>query len=64
MLEVGRPEARARARSRAARHGWGIVDVILALLLLPFAIWFLVIDRTVAVIAWLIDDAPVALRRS
>ena len=62
MLEVVRPETRAAVRARPNRATWGIVDVILALVLLPFGVWFLLIDRTVAVIAWIIDDMPVALR--
>jgi hypothetical protein len=62
MLELVRPETRTRVRARPDHAGWGVVDVILALILLPFGVWFLIIDRTVAVIAWLIDDLPVALR--
>jgi hypothetical protein len=62
MLEIARPEVRARTRARRSAYRWGIVDVILALILLPFAVWFLLIDRTVAVIAWMIDDMGPALR--
>ena len=62
MLEIARPEVRAQTRAQPSTHRWGIVDVILALVLLPFAVWFLLIDRTVAVIAWMIDDMPPALR--
>ena len=62
MLELARPEVRAQARTRPTAYRWGVVDVILALVLLPFAVWFLVIDRTVAVIAWMIDDMGPALR--
>ena len=62
MLEIARPEVRARAQARPSSYHWGIVDVILALVLLPFAVWFLLIDRTVAVIAWMIDDMGPALR--
>ncbi len=62
MLEIARPEVRAQVRSRPSSYHWGIVDVILALVLLPFAVWFLLIDRTVAVIAWMIDDMRPALR--
>jgi hypothetical protein len=62
MLEIARPEVRAQVRSRPADYRWGIVDVILALILLPFGVWFLLIDRTVAVIAWIIDDMGPALR--
>lgn len=56
MLEIARPEARAQVQARPHDYTWGIVDVILALILLPFGIWFFLIDRTVAVIAWMIDD--------
>ena len=62
MLEIARPEVRARVRSQPASYRWGVVDIILALVLLPFAVWFLLIDRTVAVIAWMIDDMGPALR--
>jgi hypothetical protein len=62
MLEIARPEVRAHARSKPSDYHWGVVDVILALILLPFAVWFLLIDRTVAVIAWMIDDMGPALR--
>ena len=55
MLELARPEARAHARSHPAKFSWGIVDVILAILMLPFGIWMLVIDRLVAGVAALFD---------
>lgn len=48
MLEAARPEQRARVRSHPRRFTWGIVDVILAILMLPFGIWMLIIDRMVA----------------
>jgi hypothetical protein len=57
VLDVAQPEARARVDSQSARLGWGLVDAILALVLLPFGVWFLVIDRMVAGIAWVIDHA-------
>jgi hypothetical protein len=62
MLESTRTAARARARER--QTGWGIVDAILALVLLPFGLWVLVIDRLVTSIAWLIDRAPAGPRRA
>ena len=62
MLEIARPEVRTQVRSKPASYRWGVVDVILALILLPFGVWFLLIDRTVAVIAWMIDDMAPALR--
>jgi hypothetical protein len=48
MLEVARPEARGRTRSHPQRFTWGIVDVILAIIMLPFGVWVLLIDRMVA----------------
>jgi hypothetical protein len=62
MLEIARPEVRTQVRARPSHYRWGIVDIILAVVLLPFALWFLLIDRTVAVIAWMIDDMGPALR--
>ena len=46
MLEIARPEARAAAatRSHASRSSWGIVDVILGILMLPFGLGFLLIE--------------------
>jgi hypothetical protein len=52
VLEVAQPEVRARARSHPRRFTWGIVDVILAVVLLPFGVWVLLIDRLVAGVAW------------
>jgi hypothetical protein len=54
MLEIARPETRAEVRAEPRRATWGIVDVILAVVMLPFAIWMLVIDRMVAGIAFLL----------
>jgi hypothetical protein len=51
MLELARPEARARTRSDPHRATWGPVDVILAILMLPFGIWMFIIDRMVAAIS-------------
>jgi hypothetical protein len=47
MLEVARPEARTHPQ----RFGWGITDLILAVLMLPFGIWMLLIERMVAAVA-------------
>jgi len=55
VLEIAQPETRARTRSHPRRFTWGIVDVILALLLLPFGVWVLAIDRLVAGVAWLFN---------
>ena len=47
MLEVARPETRVYIRSHTSRLGWGIVDVILAVVMLPFAVWMWLIERMV-----------------
>ena len=51
MLEVARPETRVQARSHPQRFTWGIVDVILAVVMLPFGIWMFLIERMVAAVA-------------
>jgi hypothetical protein len=56
MLELVQPEARARVRSHPRRFTWGIVDAILALLMLPFGIWMFLIDRMVAGISALVSS--------
>lgn len=53
MLEIARPEARAQADTESARLAWGTVDFILAVVMLPFAIWMWIIDRMVWAIAQL-----------
>jgi hypothetical protein len=53
--EIARPERRARTQSQPSRMTWGIVDVLLALVLLPFVIWVLAIDRMVAAVARLFN---------
>ena len=63
QARAARSAAHARERTDAAPAGWGVVDVILAVVLLPFALGFVLIDRAVAVIAWLIDDMQPLLRR-
>jgi hypothetical protein len=55
VLDIARPEARARTTSHPRRFTWGIVDVILAVVLLPFGIWVLAIDRLVAGVAWVFN---------
>jgi hypothetical protein len=55
VLEVARPEARVRTRSHPRRLTWGIVDVILAVVLMPFGVWVLAIDRLVAGVAWVFN---------
>ena len=51
MLEIARPETRTVVRAHPDRYSWGIVDVILAAVMLPFAVWMWLIDRMVWVIA-------------
>jgi hypothetical protein len=51
MLELARPETRADVRAHPRRAGWGIVDALLALVMLPFAVGMWIIDRTVWLIA-------------
>jgi len=53
MLEIARPETRASVQAHSREATWGIVDAILALVMLPFAIWVWIIDRMVWVIAQL-----------
>lgn len=51
-------QAAADARRMPLREpAWGMVDALLALLLLPFGVWFLLIDRVVAGIAWFMERA-------
>jgi hypothetical protein len=52
MLEVARnAEARAKARPYPRDYRWGIVDVILAVLMLPFGIWMFAIEKMVGAVA-------------
>jgi len=51
MLEVARPETRARTQSHPERFTWGIVDGILGLIMLPFGVWMFVIERMVRAVA-------------
>ncbi|MDQ6672589.1 MAG: hypothetical protein M3069_17915 [Chloroflexota bacterium] len=46
MLEIARSEVRARS-SHSDHIAWGIVDVILAVLMLPFGLAMLLIERIV-----------------
>ena len=55
MLEVARPETRAHARSHPQRLTWGIVDVILAVVMLPFGIWMFLIESLVGSVAAVFD---------
>jgi len=51
MLEVARTEARTRVHAQSGRFAWGIVDVLLGILMLPFAIWIWLIERMVGAVA-------------
>jgi hypothetical protein len=51
MLDVARSETRVRVRAQPRRFGWGIVDVILGVLMLPFGIWMLAIEGMVRAVA-------------
>jgi len=53
MIDVVRPEARPLVRSHPGKLGWGIVDAILALVLLPIGAAMLVIEGLVNAAAWL-----------
>jgi hypothetical protein len=58
MLEIARPETRTAVHSQPQRVAWGIVDAILTLTMLPFAIWVGIVDGMV----WAIANLPAALR--
>jgi hypothetical protein len=45
MLEVARSQVRTKATPQ--RYGWGVVDVVLAILMLPFGVWFFLIEGMV-----------------
>jgi hypothetical protein len=51
MLEVARPEARVHAHSQSQRFAWGIVDVILGIVMLPFGVWIWLIERMVGAVS-------------
>jgi hypothetical protein len=55
MLDIARPEARSHVRSHPEKLSWGIVDAILALILLPFGVWMLVIEGLVNGATWLLS---------
>ena len=52
MLEAVRTREAVRTHEPAS---WGIVDAILAVIMLPFGIWMWLIDRAVAGIAFIFD---------
>jgi hypothetical protein len=51
MLEIARPETRTHVRSDPERIAWGTVDVILGVVMFPFAVWMWVIERMVMAIS-------------
>jgi len=53
MIDVVRPEARALVRSHPGKLGWGIVDTVLGLILLPIGASMLVIEGLVNAATWL-----------
>ena len=50
MLDV-RSQTQVRGRARAHEYRWGIVDVLLGVLMLPFGIWLMVIEGMVRAVA-------------
>jgi hypothetical protein len=55
MLELARPETRSAVRTHPQRFTWGIVDIILGALMLPFGIWMFLIERMAAAMATMFD---------
>jgi hypothetical protein len=55
MLELAKPETRSAARTHPEKFTWGIVDIILALVMLPFGLWTLLIEAIVNFAAGLVD---------
>jgi hypothetical protein len=57
MLHLARPESRVgvRSHSQRSRFNWGVVDFILAVVMLPFAIWMFVIERLVKTVSSIFD---------
>jgi hypothetical protein len=56
MLNVARSERQVRAHARTERDGWSLVDLILAILMLPFGIWIWLIERVVSAVSALQRD--------
>ena len=56
MLEIARPEtARVAARPHPDTSKWGIVDVLLGLVMLPFGVGLIAIEGIVRFAAWLFE---------
>ena len=53
VLEIAQPEARATVRANPRQVTWGPVDVILAIVMLPFGVWLFVIEQVVNGVNWL-----------
>jgi hypothetical protein len=53
MIDVVRPETRPLVRSHPGKLGWGIVDAILGLVLLPIGASMLLIEGLVNAATWL-----------
>jgi hypothetical protein len=64
MLDAARSEVRVRVGSQPANLTWGIVDVILAVVMLPFGLWMLVIEALVNGATWLLGGVTQARRSS
>ena len=50
MLDV-RSQTQVRGRVHVHDYRWGIVDVLLGVLMLPFGIWLMVIEGMVRLVA-------------
>jgi hypothetical protein len=64
MLEAVRTDVRASVRSHPEKLSWGIVDVILAIIILPFGVWMIVIEGLVNGATWLLGGVTQARRSS
>ncbi len=55
MVQATQARTAARTPARAEEPVWGPVDAILALVLLPVALWVGAIDLLVRAVVWVID---------
>lgn len=55
MLELAKPETRSAARTHPEKFTWGIVDIILGLVMLPFGVWMFLIEAIVHGAAYVFD---------
>ena len=51
MLEAARSQTQTKSRAQRQSYRWGIVDVLLGVLMLPFGLWLLVIEGMVRAVA-------------